>query len=82
MWESRRLIPRRRFIHDARIFVISGNTDTIFILYLSTLAALFYGKLKKKQEDVEKGYYLLSHTYEDQEKASYYGVFQQGEKRH
>ncbi|MGF1945447.1 hypothetical protein, partial [Enterococcus casseliflavus] len=36
---------------------------------------------KKRNETMEQGYYLVSHTYEEKrEQTYYYGVFQQGDK--
>ena len=60
-------------------YLLLAATLILFLFYTYQHLRRFLRETKKKQ-DVEKGYYLLSHTYEDQEKASYYGVFQQGEK--
>jgi len=43
----------------------------------------FLGESKKQQEKVLKGYYLVSHTYEEKstnQQSHYYGVFQQGDQ--
>lgn len=61
-------------------YLLLAATLILFLFYTYQHLRRFLRETKKKQEDVEKGYFILSHTYEDQEKASYYGVFQQGEK--
>lgn len=60
-------------------YLLLAATLILFLFYTYQHLRRFLRETKKGQEDVEKGYYLLSHTYEDQEKASYYGVFQQGD---
>jgi hypothetical protein len=52
----------------------------LFVYYTYQHLRRFLRATKKGQEGVEKGYYLLSHTYEDPAETGYYGVFQQGEK--
>ncbi len=57
----------------------------ILLLFLFTYQHLrrFLRESKKQQEKVLKGYYLVSHTYEEKstnQQSHYYGVFQQGDQ--
>ncbi|KPG71584.1 hypothetical protein AEQ18_04385 [Enterococcus sp. RIT-PI-f] len=57
----------------------------ILLLFLFTYQHLrrFLSESKKQQEKVLKGYYLVSHTYEEKstnQQSHYYGVFQQGDQ--
>ena len=57
----------------------------ILLLFLFTYQHLrhFLSESKKQQEKVIKGYYLVSHTYEEKstnQQSHYYGVFQQGDQ--
>ena len=60
-------------------YLLLAATLILFLFYTYQHLRRFYGKLKRNKKTLKR-VFLLSHTYEDQEKASYYGVFQQGEK--
>jgi hypothetical protein len=59
-------------------YLVLAVTAGLFVFYTYQHFQRFFREVKGT--DVEKGYYLLSHTYENQSDGCYYGVFQQGEK--
>ena len=53
----------------------------LLILFTYKHIRRFLSETKKRNETMEQGYYLVSHTYEEKrEQTHYYGVFQQGDK--
>lgn len=53
----------------------------LLILFTYKHIRCFLSETKKRNETMEQGYYLVSHTYEEKrEQTYYYGVFQQGDK--